>query len=540
MIPSGSIHLTSRRVLLIENSPGDRKLLRTWLNTEMIDTFEAVDIMTGLAACQKYVPNLILLQLRLNTWDGFEVIRRLKEDPRTRSIPVIFLANSALTAEKAKGIDMGAVDFVSQPYDSVELLARVHSALRTKALLDLLEQRAHLDGLTELGNRFALQQMLPQEIETCIQANAPLSLVIADLDHFKKVNDQYGHAAGDEILRRFAVILRHAARETDFLARYGGEEFVVLCPNCDLATALDTAERIRMGVAEHPVAFRNTTIRVTASLGVLSTSNLVGEDPRTLVDRADQALYRAKSAGRNAVWIWDSELGAPVASSTTGIPIAVDGTPISPIVEAESIESTPEPSATVDRRAAPPQPRPPCPTGAEPFRDGSSAELEALSRDEIIARAGPKLGAVRQALIPPELDRRSPSAPEPIVLADPLPAMASLEPDPRPIPRGRPVTWGTVKAADTSSMCASSSEIEALWGIDKELSSETTRPSSPNSLQHAAAAKLSPLPTSTRVDQGAPKKPTAPPRRIGNGPPPPPPNPRLGAEIPAKAGPKTD
>src|SRR3954471_9782950 len=192
MIPNGSITVASRRVLLIENSPSDRQLPKNWLNAEMIETYEAVDIITALAACQRYQPNLVLLQLRLNTWDGYEVIRRLKDDPKSRSIPVIFLAASALTHEKARGIDMGAVDFVSKPFDPVELIARVNSALRTKALLDLLEQRAHLDGLTELGNRFAFQDALPLELAACRVKNAPLSILISDIDHFKKVNDHYG------------------------------------------------------------------------------------------------------------------------------------------------------------------------------------------------------------------------------------------------------------------------------------------------------------------------------------------------------------
>src|ERR1700722_9339289 len=194
MIPNGSITVSSRRVLLIENSPSDRQLLRTWLSAEMIETYEAIDIITAMAACQKYSPNLILLQLRLPTWDGFEVIRRVKDDPKTRSVPVILIAASALTAEKAKGIDMGAVDFVSNPFDSVELLARVNSSLRTRALLDLLEQRAHLDGLTELGNRFALQDELPALFAACREREAPVSILILDIDHFKRINDQYGHA----------------------------------------------------------------------------------------------------------------------------------------------------------------------------------------------------------------------------------------------------------------------------------------------------------------------------------------------------------
>ena len=162
MLPHGAITEPTRRVLLIEHNQPDRYLLRNWLQAEKIEVYEAVDIITGLAACPKFQPNLILLQLRLPTWDGYEVIRRLKNDPRTLSIPVIFLAASALTGEKAKGIDMGAVDFISKPFDAVELIARVHSALRIKAYLDLLEQRAHIDGLTELSNRHALQHRLPQ------------------------------------------------------------------------------------------------------------------------------------------------------------------------------------------------------------------------------------------------------------------------------------------------------------------------------------------------------------------------------------------
>ena len=202
---------------------------------------------------------------------------------------------------------MGAVDFVSKPFDAVELLARVNSALRTKALLDLLEQRAHLDGLTELGNRFALQDQLPMEFSVNRQRGTPLSLIIADLDHFKKVNDHYGHAAGDEILRRMAMILRSSVRPNDFVARYGGEEFVALCPDCDLTTALQIAERIRESVGEQKVLFRNSLIGVTSSVGVATIETPYPDDPQELLERADRSLYRAKSAGRNRVWYWDNQ-----------------------------------------------------------------------------------------------------------------------------------------------------------------------------------------------------------------------------------------
>src|SRR4051794_4226277 len=151
---------------------------------------------------------------------------------------------------------MGAVDFISKPFDAVELLARVGSALRTKALLDLLEQRAHLDGLTELGNRFALRERLPNEWLACRHRECPMSLFIADLDHFKKINDKFGHSAGDEVLRLAARTLRRAVREGDFVARYGGEEFVVVAPNCDLEGAINLAERFRGDMADLKVCFR--------------------------------------------------------------------------------------------------------------------------------------------------------------------------------------------------------------------------------------------------------------------------------------------
>lgn len=311
MLPHGAIK-TAQRVLLIEHSPGDRQLLRNWLAAERIEAHEATDIITGLAACAKVHPNLVLLQLRLPTLDGFEVIRRLKGEPRTLSIPVIFLAAAATTSEKAKGIDLGAVDFVSKPFDPVELMARVQSALRTKAYLDLLEQRAHIDGLTELSNRFALQDHLPRMWDACARSGEPMAILITDLDHFKKINDHYGHAAGDEVLRQAASALRSVARETDFIARYGGEEFVIVAPDCDLAGAVVLAERFRAAIADLKIGFRTSTIRATSSVGIAMAFTSSEKGPLDALERADQALYRAKAGGRNAVWVWDPEVDGPV------------------------------------------------------------------------------------------------------------------------------------------------------------------------------------------------------------------------------------
>jgi diguanylate cyclase (GGDEF)-like protein len=208
---------------------------------------------------------------------------------------------------------MGAVDFISKPFDPVELLARVHSALRTKAYLDLLEQRAHIDGLTELSNRFALQHRLPHEWESCQRRGNPLAILIIDLDHFKRINDHYGHAAGDEVLRKMAATLRRSFREADFIARYGGEEFVVLAPDCDLAGAVALAEDFRAAVAALHVEFRTSSIKVTSSIGVAMAFDPSQTKPVEALEQADQALYRAKGAGRNAVWIWDAGRQAAIA-----------------------------------------------------------------------------------------------------------------------------------------------------------------------------------------------------------------------------------
>jgi len=306
MIPNGAIFESERRVLIIEHVQADRSLLRHWLQSEGMEVYEANDIITGLAACSKFQPNLILLQLRLPTWDGYEVIRRLKNDPRTLSLPVIFLADLAMTSEKARGIDMGAVDFISKPFDQVELVARVGSALRTKALLDLLEQRAHLDGLTELGNRFALRDRLPLEWEACRRLDLPLSVIIADLDHFKGINDRHGHAAGDEVIRQAARVLRRSVRESDFVARYGGEEFVVVAPNCDREGALKMADRFRQEIADLRINFRDQSLQATCSVGVASYGEEVDGDALALLEQADHALFQCKAAGRNGVWMWDA------------------------------------------------------------------------------------------------------------------------------------------------------------------------------------------------------------------------------------------
>ncbi len=290
-----------RKILLLDDSGTQRRWLRGRLESERIEILEAADGLEGLALCHKNPPDLILLDLNLPFFDGFEILRRLKDDRRTFSIPVIVVSGASGTADKTRGLDLGAVDYVTKPFDVVELKARIRVALRTKRMQDLLEERAHVDGLTGLSNRHALEERLANEWSMHQRHGGALAVWVTDLDHFKAVNDTYGHPAGDEVLRRTSEIIRASVRTTDMAARYGGEEFVVIAPHCDLAGVLKTAERFRARLANTSVIIESRSINVTVSIGVAAWPEDTACSAADLLAMADRALYAAKDAGRNNV-----------------------------------------------------------------------------------------------------------------------------------------------------------------------------------------------------------------------------------------------
>ncbi len=298
-----------RKVLLIDDSELDRRLVRYRLGVENLELFEAPDGRMGLELCRSNPPDLVLLDLGLPDCDGFEILRQLKDEPTTSAVPVILLSASTLPADKARGLDLGAVDFVSKPFDPIELRARIRVALRTKFLQDLLEQRAHLDGLTGLANRLALEERLICEWAVILRQGGPLAVWIADIDNFKRINDLYGHTAGDEVLRAAGVALRSSVRASDFVARYGGEEFVVIAPQCDLTNALIRAEDFRSRLERTSIPFDKSLIQVTASIGVAAVPEASSPGPLDLLTYADHALYEAKSDGRNQVKCWQRRNG---------------------------------------------------------------------------------------------------------------------------------------------------------------------------------------------------------------------------------------
>ncbi len=272
--------------------------MRAHLEDEGLDIYSAYDGKQALEMAGAIQPDLLLLDVEMPEIDGWEVCRLLKTDGRTRDIPIIFLTAEADLAQKIRGLELGAVDYVTKPCDPAELKARVRSALRTKELIDLLSERAMIDGLTGLRNRRYFDQRLATELSGVKRHSMPLACVIADIDHFKQFNDQYGHAVGDAVLKQTARVLMETARAEDVVCRYGGEEFVVLLPGTLLDPAMAFAERVRARLSSEILPYRGGGLQVTASFGV-AASTITGPDE--LVAAADRALYDAKHAGRDRV-----------------------------------------------------------------------------------------------------------------------------------------------------------------------------------------------------------------------------------------------
>ena len=257
----------SQRILVIEDSATTRLFVRRILESEAM-VIEASDGEEGLLMCRVERPDLILLDVSLPGADGFETLKRLKADFQTSGIPVIFLSAMADTKTKVRGLDLGAVDFVTKPFEPIDLRARVRVALRIKTMQNLLEQRAHIDALTGLANRYAMNDRLLAECRACRVRGVPLAALVIDLDRFKSVNDRLGHPQGDALLKATARALLESIRDGDFVARHGGDEFVVIAPDCDRdgASALGHRIRYRLGLIRE--LMDSVPVAVTASVGV--------------------------------------------------------------------------------------------------------------------------------------------------------------------------------------------------------------------------------------------------------------------------------
>ncbi len=303
------------RVLIVDDHEDNVELLRARLEARGYEIATATDGQKALDSIAHHPPDLILLDVMMPGVDGIEVARRVKADPGLPFIPIIMQTALDATESKVEGLDAGADDYITKPINFAELEARVKSLLRIKALQEDLSQRerqlaemndrlrhmSQTDALTDLDNRRYVEERLTEMFGHAARFGEPLACVMCDLDRFKPVNDSYGHQAGDEVLRKFARILRHEAREIDRVGRYGGEEFILLLPGTTDEAAAVFAERVRAATEACTFDFKGGSIRMTMSCGVAAWPHPDIASSDALVKAADDALYVAKETGRNRV-----------------------------------------------------------------------------------------------------------------------------------------------------------------------------------------------------------------------------------------------
>jgi two-component system, cell cycle response regulator len=309
------------KVLIIDDDPDALDVAKARLTKEELEIICAQGGVLGIKAARDEDPDLILLDLDMPDISGFDVCRSLKADPELCMIPVLFLSGSTTPEDKIAGLDLGAVDYVTKPFDAFELRARVRAALRTKHLQDMLFEHAHIDPLTGLPNRRALMERLQQEWARIERHGGHLSFIMTDIDSFKSINDRFGHHVGDKILQQVAGVLTKQCRENDLPARFGGDELAVVVPGENAATAVHLAERCRHAIAKACVAVQQEMIGVTASFGVADATGV--SSLGALMRRADEALYQAKKAGRNQVQPWTDH--APAAAPLPIAPLDPSG-----------------------------------------------------------------------------------------------------------------------------------------------------------------------------------------------------------------------
>ncbi|MBI2382053.1 MAG: diguanylate cyclase [Gammaproteobacteria bacterium] len=295
--------LAPQQILVVDDEKSNLMLLGELLRDEA-HILLAKGGEQGLEKAANYRPDLILLDVMMPQMDGFEVMRRLRQEEATRAIPVIFITalNDAISEEK--GLVLGACDYIQKPFHAAIVKARVKLHLELTRQRRVLEQLAHQDPLTSIANRRKLDECLEFEWRIALREQAPLSLVMVDIDFFKQYNDHYGHAAGDRALERVAKTLdAHMQRPRDLAARYGGEEFLVMLPNTDAEGALGVMQHCMSAIAALRIPHEPVDHHpwLSCSMGGVSCRPNGEHRLSEIMKLADDRLYQAKQQGRNTL-----------------------------------------------------------------------------------------------------------------------------------------------------------------------------------------------------------------------------------------------
>jgi len=257
----------------------------------------------ALELAREHVPDLILLDVIMPEMSGFEVITKLKESDVTSKIPVIFITGLTSFEDEEKGFFLGAVDYITKPFNKAIIKARVNTHIKIADQMRTIERLGLIDPLTRISNRRGFEDRLNMEWRRALRERTPISILMVDVDKFKNYNDTYGHQQGDAALKAFAAISTEMIkRSVDFAARWGGEEFVILLPGIDIDGAAEVAERVRSNVEASVIPTEEgTETKITVSIGVHSVIPGIDTHTADFISKVDQALYTAKESGRNRV-----------------------------------------------------------------------------------------------------------------------------------------------------------------------------------------------------------------------------------------------
>lgn len=291
------------RILVVDDELTNIAVIANIFN----DDYEVLFATEGVKALEIAAtakPDVILLDVMMPGMDGFEVFKRLKAERHTAEIPVIFITALGDAAAETRGLELGAMDYVTKPFSQTVVKVRVRNQIEFKRAREQLNRLAIIDGLTGLANRRCFDDVLLQEYARHVRSGNELSLIILDIDHFKAFNDTYGHIGGDDCLRQVARVIDSViVRAVDLSARYGGEEFVCLLPGTNHAGAIQIAKKILQNIVDEaiPHCGSSTAEYVTASFGVATTLCVREKSQLSLIAEADQQLYIAKNGGRNRI-----------------------------------------------------------------------------------------------------------------------------------------------------------------------------------------------------------------------------------------------
>jgi two-component system, cell cycle response regulator len=284
------------RVLVVDDTPLNVKLLTLQLEYQDYIVNTAANGLEALAKIEADKPDIVLLDVMMPGLDGFETCRRIRANPATAHIPVVMVTALQNVDDLVRGFEAGADDFLTIPVNGLALIARIRSQLRQKRYYESLLEQSLIDPLTGAFNCRYLEAQVPRLIARCRAAHKPIAVLMIDVDHFKRINDEHGHAGGNHVLKEIVNRITSALRPSDLVARMGGEEFAVVMPETNLNAGHRIAERLCSRIAGTLVADVAITVSIGASVILPDTEE---EEPDAALRRADAALYKAKRAGRN-------------------------------------------------------------------------------------------------------------------------------------------------------------------------------------------------------------------------------------------------